>query len=266
MGNDKPLTVRFRRAGQFFFPFLVIALLWEAAIRIGIIDPRVLPAPSALLKELHLLIWEKKALQYHLFESLCRLFCGYCLALVVGVTIGTLLGLKRTLHEMFSPVLSLLIAVPTIAWVPVLLITMGLGNKTVITAIFLGGVFEMIYSTVAGMKAVDIKQIQAAKSMGVRGLALFFRVMFPASLVYIMPAMRLSVGYCWRALIGGEMLSAMIEWGLGKMIYEARFWNNVTIMCIGLILVGIFGVLLDRLLLKPLEHNTLEKWGMLAER
>lgn len=167
---------------------------------------------------------------------------------------------------MFSPTLGFLIAIPTIAWVPVLLVTMGLGNKTVVTAIFLGGVFEMIYSTTAGIRSVKDQQINAARIMGVRGLPLFFRVMFPASLVYIMPAMRLSIGYCWRALVGGEMLSAMIEWGLGKMIYEARFWNNVRIMFIGLMIIGILGVVLDRVFLKPLERNTLEKWGMLAER
>jgi NitT/TauT family transport system permease protein len=266
MGNGSSLGIRFRRTGQFLFPFLVVGLLWEAAVRFGVFDPNVLPGPSALLKELYVLLWEKRALQHHLFESLYRLFAGYFLALAVGIVVGTLMGLRKTLQEMLSPALSLLIAVPTIAWVPVLLITMGLGNKTVITAIFLGGVFELIYSTMAGIRSVSIQQIHAAQIMGVRGAALFFRVMFPASLVYIMPAMRLSIGYCWRALVGGEMLSAMIEWGLGKMIYEARFWNNVKIMFIGLILIGILGVILDRLFLKPLERGTLEKWGMLTER
>jgi NitT/TauT family transport system permease protein len=266
MGNGSPLTFKLWRTGQFLLPFLVVGLLWEAAVGLGAFDPKVLPAPSSLLMELHRLVWEKKTLQHHLLASLYRLFAGYFLALAMGIAVGALLGLRRTLREMFSPPLSLLIAVPTIAWVPVLLITMGLGEKTVITAIFLGGVFELIYSTMAGIQSVNIQQIHAAQIMGVRGPSLFFRVMFPASLAYIMPALRLSIGYCWRALVGAEMLSAMIEWGLGKMIYEARFWNNVQIMFIGLILIGILGVVLDRLFLKPLERGTLEKWGMLAKR
>ena len=62
------------------------------------------------------------------------------------------------------------------------------------------------------------------------------------------------------------MLSAMIEWGIGKMIYEARFWNNVKVMFVGLMVIGIFGILLDRVLLKRLEQATIEKWGMLAAR
>jgi ABC-type nitrate/sulfonate/bicarbonate transport system permease component len=143
---------------------------------------------------------------------------------------------------------------------------MGLGDLTVITAIFLGGVFEITYSTIAGMRSVDKQLINAARIMGVSELGLFFKVLLPGSLVAIMPALRLSVGYCWRALVGGEMLSAMIKWGLGKMIYEARFWNDVKVMIIGLAFIGIFGVILDRLFLKPLEQGTVEKWGMLTER
>jgi len=252
--------------GQFLFPFLVIGFFWEISARIGIINVDTLPAPSMILHEFYSLVWQKGALQRHLVHSLYRLFTGYILAVVVGVVIGTVLGLHRIIREMFSPTLSLLISVPTIAWIPVLLITMGLGGKTVITAIFLGGVFEIIYSTIAGIRSVDRQQINAARIMGVKGLGLFCKVLLPASLVYVMPALRLSIGYCWRALVGGEMLSAMIEWGIGKMIYEARFWNNIKVMFVGLIIIGILGVLLDRTLLKRLEEETLEKWGMLAER
>jgi len=251
--------------GQFLFPFFVLGILWEISIRTGLINPKTLPSPSMILHELYTLSCQKFALQHHLSHSLYRLFVGYILAVMAGITIGTVLSLQKTLRDMFSPVLSLLISIPTIAWIPVLLITMGLGNKTVITAIFLGGVFEITYSTIAGIRSVNKQQINAARIMGVKGLGLFYKVLLPASLVYIMPALRLSIGYCWRALVGGEMLSAMIEWGIGKMIYEARFWNNIKVMFVGLLVIGLFGVILDRLLLKRLEQETIEKWGMLAE-
>jgi NitT/TauT family transport system permease protein len=252
--------------GQFLFPFLVIGIFWEISVRMGIVDAHTLPAPSMILHEFYSLVWQKGALQRHLFHSLYRLFTGYILAVAIGVVAGTVLGLHRTTREMFSPALSLLISVPTIAWIPVLLITMGLGEKTVITAIFLGGVFEITYSTIAGIRSVDRQQINAARIMGVKGSGLFCKVLLPGSLIYVMPALRLSIGYCWRALVGGEMLSAMIKWGIGKMIYEARFWNDIKVMFAGLIMIGILGVLLDRTLLKKIEQETLEKWGMLAER
>jgi ABC-type nitrate/sulfonate/bicarbonate transport system permease component len=117
----------------------------------------------------------------------------------------------------------------------------------------------------AGIRSVNRQQINAARIMGVTGPKLYFKVLMPASLAMVMPALRLSNGYCWRALVGGEMLSAMILWGVGKMIYEARFWNDVKIMFVGLLLIGIFSVLHDRILLKPLERGTVERWGMLSK-
>lgn len=253
-------------AVQFLFPFLVLGSLWEVLIRLGLVNATLLPAPSMLMQELYELFFRKQALQHHLYHSLYRLLLGYLLAVMVGVMMGTVLALSKVVRQMFSVTLSLLISIPTIAWIPVLLITLGLGDKTVITAIFLGGVFEITYSTVAGMRSVDRQLTNAARIMGATRWDLFFKVLLPGSLVSIMPSLRLSVGYCWRALVGGEMLSAMIKWGLGKMIYEARFWNDVKVMLVGLAAIGILGVVLDRLFLKTLEQATLEKWGMLVER
>jgi NitT/TauT family transport system permease protein len=251
---------------QFITPFLLIGVLWELLVRSDVINAQILPAPSVILKEIYVLVFKKQVLQKHLYHSLFRLFVGYVLAVLAGVAAGSILGLQRTIRDLFSPVLSLLISIPTIAWIPVLLITMGLGDNTVITAIFLGGVFEITYSTIAGIRSVDSQIVNAARIMGVKRVSIFFKVFLPASLVSIMPALRLSIGYCWRALVGGEMLSAMIQWGVGKMIYEARFWNDIKVMFVGLIIIGVFGVLFDRIFLKPLEQNTIEKWGMLAER
>ena len=251
---------------QYISPFFIIGILWEVSVRSGIANVQTLPAPSMILHELWVLVVEKAVLQYHVYHSFCRLAVGYFLAVVAGIVVGTVLGLERRLRDMFSPVLSLLISVPTIAWIPLLLITMGLGDKTVVTAIFLGGVFEVTYSTIAGIRSVPQQQINAAQIMGVGRLGLFFKVLLPGSLVTIMPALRLSIGYCWRALVGGEMLSAMIKWGVGKMIYDARFWNDLKVMFVGLVVIAFFGVLLDRTLLKRLEHKTVIRWGMLVER
>ena len=260
----RPHMRKLKEFGQFILPLIVAGMIWQLAVSFGLIKAAVLPAPSMIAQEFYQLIWVKQTLLHHLVCSLYRLAIGYIFAVAVGIFAGALLGLNRTVREMFSPTLSLLMAVPTIAWVPILLVTMGLGDKTVITAIFFGGVFEMTYSTMAGIRSVNRQQINAARIMGVTGPKLYFKVLMPASLAMVMPALRLSNGYCWRALVGGEMLSAMILWGVGKMIYEARFWNDVKIMFVGLLLIGIFSVLLDRILLKPLERATVERWGMLS--
>lgn len=252
--------------GQFVLPFLLVGGLWELLVRTHVIGLASVPAPSEILVRTWQMMTGDGILWKHLGRSMYRLGLGYALATGAGLLLGTTLAMSRILREMLSPVLSLLISVPTIAWVPVFLITMGLGDRTVITAVFLGGFFAITYNTIRGIEMVDRNRIRAARTMGASGPSLFFSVLLPGSAVSILTGLRLGIGYSWRALVGGEMLSAMISWGIGKMIYQARFWNDVTAMFVGLMVIGVTGLLLDRLLIKQIERATVERWGMLAER
>ena len=256
---------RARTTLEFLFPFVVVGLLWESLIYLDIISASVLPPPSQIILRVGDMI-ASGALQGHLASSFYRLMVGYLLAVVLGIAVGALLAIQKTLREMFYPVLTMLISVPTIAWVPVLLITMGLGDRTVIMAVFLGSFFAIAFNTMRGVEMVDKNWVHAARLMGVGESSLFTTIFLPASLVSVITGLRLGIGYAWRALVGGEMLSAMAEWGVGKMIYQARFFNDVAAMFVGLILIGVSSFILDRVLLKRMEQETVEKWGMLAER
>jgi len=247
---------------KMLFPYLVILAAWELSVRSGLATKAALPAPSDLVATFFDLSFSRHVLLRHLGGSLYRLSIGFAASIMVGLTLGTVLAMSKNLRDMFMPVVNFLMSVPTIAWVPLLLISFGLGDATVIGAIFLGGLFEMIHGTSSGMRMVPRQQVNAAKSMGVKGLQLFLKVMLPASMVNIFPTLRLCLGYCWRALVGGEMLSAMVQWGVGKMIYEARFWNDISVMFLGLALIGALGMLLDRALLFRLEKRTIVRWGM----
>ena len=183
---------------EFVFPFIVIGVLWELAARSGFFQSTSLPPPSLLLVKFWNLLWVKGTLLHHLSLSMYRLLIGYALAVGLGILVGTALALNKTARDMFSPVLSLLISVPTIAWVPILLIVMGLGNRTVITAIFLGGFFAITYNTISGIEMVNKAQINAARLMGGgQGLNLFVSVLLPGALVSIITGMRLGIGYAW---------------------------------------------------------------------
>ena len=193
------------------------------------------------------------------------MFLGYLLAVVFGVAAGSLLALNNSLRSAFSPLLNMLMSVPTIAWVPVLLLTLGLGERTVISAVFLGAFFAITFNTMRGIEMIPKSTMHAARTAGARGWRLFHTVLMPASLVVVLSGLRLGVAYAWRALVGGEMLSALIEWGLGRMIYQARFWNDVEVMFVGLMMIGLVSAIIDRGLLAWIERRTVERWGMLAK-
>ena len=251
---------------RFLLPFITIGLIWELLVQSGIVQLRSLPAPSTLLRSFWDMAFVKGTLWKHFFSSLYRLFIGYSLAVLLGTAIGALLAQKKTLHDLFEPVLNLLMSVPTIAWIPIFLITLGLGDKTVITAIFTSSFFAITYNTMRGIDLVDKSIVNAARLMGLGGIKLFLKVLFPASMLSVINGLRLAIGYAWRALVGGELLAAMIEWGLGKMVYQARYFNDASVMLVGLLVIGISGYLLDKIFLSILERNTVEKWGVTVKK
>ena len=259
-------TSQLLKVWHFFLPFLVVSLTWELQVQTGIIHLASIPAPSAIILKLWDLTFVRGVLLQHFFASLTRLMLGYSIAVFVGITLGAAISQNPILRAFIEPILSLLISVPTIAWLPVLLITMGIGNLTVITAVFLGSVFSITYNTMRGMDMINKSLVNAARMMGLNGIPLFFKVLLPGSLVSLITGLRLGIGYAWRALVGGEMLSAMIEWGLGKMVFQARFFNDVNVMFAGVILIGVSGYLLDHTFLRWLEQATVERWGMLTKK
>ena len=260
------LSARLKNTFEFLFPFLVVGVAWELLVRTGVVHLRSLPAPSSLLVKLWDLAFINGVLWKHLGSSLYRLFAGYLLAVVIGTAVGALLAQKQVLHDLFEPVLNLLMSVPTIAWIPIFLITLGLGDKTVIMAIFTSAFFAITYNTMRGIEMIDKSIVNAAHLMGLRGLRLFLEVLLPASMLSIINGLRLAIGYAWRALVGGELLAAMIQWGLGKMVYQARYFNDASVMLLGLLIIGLTGYLLDTAFLTILERNTVEKWGMTVRK
>ena len=251
---------------QFVYPFIVVSLIWETLVQFNVIQLKSLPAPSTLLATFWNLAFVNGVLWKHLFSSLYRLCIGYALAVILGTTVGALLAQKETLHDLFEPTLNLLMSVPTIAWIPIFLITLGLGDKTVITAIFTSSFFAIAYNTMRGIEMIDKSIVNAGLLMGLKGIKLFIYVLFPASLLSVINGLRLAIGYAWRALVGGELLAAMIKWGLGKMVYQARYFNDAAVMLVGLLVIGISGYLLDKIFLSILEKNTVEKWGVTRKK
>lgn len=250
---------------QMILSLFLVVLVLEFVLRTGIWNNPVIPLPSEVwLRFLEIGI-RQRILFDHVQLSLTRMVIGYLLAVVFGLLVGALLGQSKILEEMFQPSLSFMMSIPTIAWVPFLLVTLGLGDRTILTAIFLGGFFAIAYNTMEGMRGVKDNLINVGRTMNLSLPKMFFKVYLPGSMVSIITGLRLGISYSWRALVGAEMLAAMIELGIGKMIIEARIWNDLTTMVLGLVMIGILGMLMDKVLIGMLEERTVKKWGMLRE-
>jgi NitT/TauT family transport system permease protein len=241
-------------------------MLWELIVHFKVVSPRLVPSPLQICFKLYHLTTPKPILQKSLFESLLRLILGYGLGALLGISVGILMGISKPVYRAFSPILSLLISVPTLAWVPLLLVTLGIGNETIVFTIFLGGFFPIVYNTMNGIRGIEKQLVWASHIMGAGKIAVFFDVFLPGALVSIITGLRLAIGYSWRALVGAEMLAAGISSGVGHMIYAARAFADVEAMFAGLVIIAIGGLLMDRLIMDPIERRTVEKWGMVKER
>ncbi len=250
---------------QFIFPFTVVISTWQLLTQCGIISENLIPSPLSILYTIFSLLSPKPLLLIHLWKSVYRLTLGYSLGVTLGILIGVAMGINKSLEKTFSPIISFFISIPTIAWVPLFLILLGLGDETIITAIFLGSFFPVIYNTLNGVKSVKKELVWASEIMGANQTTITFKVLIPGSLTSIIAGLRLATGYAWRALVGAEMLAAA-KWGIGYMIYAAKAFYEIKVMFAGLVIIAIGGLLLDHLLMGYLEKETIEKWGLVAKR
>jgi len=255
------LKKKIKNAISFITPLLLVIVIWETVVRFGLVSERILPPFSSIVLTSFNLLTSDYLLLKHLFVSFYRLSIGYFLGITIGVSVGILLGSREILYRLVMPIISFLVSIPTIAWVPLFLIFIGIGDTTVILAIFLASFFPIVYNTMNGIRSIDKRFIWASKIMGADNLSIFSKVLLPGSLVSIITGLRLGLGYSWRALVGAEMLAAT-KFGLGFMIYAAKAFYDVKTMFVGLILIALGGLILDHLFMNTLEKHTIKKWGI----
>lgn len=258
-------NVKLFRFLRFIFPLAVCLAVWELLAFFDVLNPNLVSSPSRIIWKMYMLTFPNPTLPVYLGRSLYRLALGYALGAVFGISLGILMGMNRYLYWIASPILSLLISIPTIAWVPLFLFTVGIGDETILLAIFLGCFFAIVYNTMNGIRSIKKELIWASQIMGGDRKTIFLEVLLPGASVSIITGLRLAVGYSWRALVGAEML-ASISGGIGRMIYAARAFNDVNTMFTGLIIIAVGGLLIDHLILGSLEKKTIEKWGMVKRR
>ena len=242
-------------------PVLVLLLLWEVAVLAGWMDGRLLPAPHAIAVRAAQLLSQdsERVLLTHIGLSFLRAFAAFVLAVLVAVPLGFFLGLSRSAHAWVSPVLSMLLPLPAVAWTPVFLVTLGRGDATIVCVCFLGAFFPILYSTIQGVQAISRQSMWVVRSMGAGAVDIFFKVLLPSSLPTLLTGFKLGLAHSWRTLVAAEMLAAA-AYGLGYMIFAARAYADTASMFVGIVALALVGIVMERLLFGSLERLTVRRW------
>jgi NitT/TauT family transport system permease protein len=242
-------------------PIFVLLLLWELAVVLGLMDIKVLPAPHMIVaRGLELLQQSSNyVLLSHIGYSLMRALIAFVFAVLVAVPVGFFLGLSSSAYAWTSPVLSMLLPLPAVAWTPIFLVTLGRGDLTIVCVCFLGAFFPILYSTIQGVQAISKHSIWVVRSMGASPLNIFFMVLLPSSLPTLLTGFKLGLAHSWRTLVAAEMLAAA-AFGLGYMIFAARAYADVPSMFVGIAMLALLGFFIEHILFGNIERATIRRW------
>jgi NitT/TauT family transport system permease protein len=240
---------------------IVVALaLYEAVARTGYFPPALMPS----LTKVWTALWGSLAdgtMEWHAVSTLYRVLVGLAMAVAVGLPLGILMARFKPIEHFFMPLVSALMPIPSLAWVPVFILWFGLGNTVAILIVFYAAMFPMLLNTWAGVRAVNPIWLRAAGAMGAGGRTLFWKVIVPGASPFIIIGLRQAFLRAWIAVIGAEFLAAS-DWGLGWVIFDAKEFLNADLMLASLIVIGGIGFAFERLVFGSIEKATVQRWGM----
>ena len=246
----------------------LILAVWETTARISGLNPSIFPPPSSIVRTVLRLVEPsggQSILGLDIVSSLSRLSLGLAIGAPMGLACGLAAGINRYAYSVLHPLVNVLIPVPPYAWVPLLLVWLGPGDLTIITATALSSALPLAYATMAGVRGVDRLHVWVMQSLGGSRGDVIRRVVVPGALASILAGLRLSLGQSWRTLIGAEFLAAHGS-GLGFLIYNAQQFLAVNTMFAGLLTLGVLGFLLIYWLVTLLEDHTVVRWGIMTRR
>jgi ABC-type nitrate/sulfonate/bicarbonate transport system permease component len=240
--------------------FISLILVWQIIAMVGIRDPKIFPGPLAVIQAAIRNVPLTRLLE-HIGISLLRVVMGFSLGAVVGITVGILSGWYRKLGSVLRTPIEILRPIPPLAWIPLAIIWLGLGESSKVLIIFLGAFFPIFTNTYKGMVTIEPNLIRAAQTLGVQKNMLLFKVIFPATLPDIATGFRVGWSYSFGLVVAAELIAA--SRGLGYMIMHARELNMIAVIMFGVILIGIINLVTDYLIQEVILKRKL-RWHYLA--
>jgi ABC-type nitrate/sulfonate/bicarbonate transport system permease component len=245
--------------------FAVVFLVWQFVAGYWLPKGRpelstLLPPPSAIIKAAFEMIGSGELLS-HLWQSLRRELIAFAFALS-AVPIGIAMGWWKRVHEQLDPIIEILRPIPPIAWIPLSILWLGIGNGQNQFIIFLGIFFPLLINTIQGVKNIEPNLVRAARCLGASEWQILKRVVLPAALPQVLTGIRIGFGVGWMALVAAELVGASS--GLGFLINDARSLLKTDVVILGMLTIGVVGLLID-LLIRKMAKRMLP-WSLAAQK
>lgn len=237
--------------GMIFPIGLIVA--WEMTVRFGFVESYQLPAPTVLVDELWALtmsgtIWS------HIYWTLYRVFGGFLLGTIAAILLSVNVGFSKKAEYLFDPIIQAFRSIPSLAWVPLFILWMGIGESSKITMIAVGVFFPVYLNLVSGILNVDKKLIEVGKMYQLSFIDMVRQIVLPASLPSFLVGIRSGLGLGWMFVVAAELMGA--SQGLGFMLVLGQNTLSPETILVSIILFAVIGKFTDWLL-KLLEKRLL---------
>jgi sulfonate transport system permease protein len=216
----------------------LLTLLWEAAARAGLVPPNLLPAPSAVAVAMADMA-RTGELGDHVGITLFRVAAGFLLGGLAATLLGALTGTSLLWRRLLDPMLQGFRAIPSIAWVPLFILWLGIFEASKVTLIAVGVFFPVYLNLMTGIAQVDRKLVEVGRAYGYGGLALVRRVLLPATLPAYVTGLRGGLGLGWMFVVAAELMGA--SEGLGFLLLDGQMTGRPAIILGSIVLFAVLG-------------------------
>lgn len=225
-------------------------IIWESVVRFGLVDHRILSTPSDVLKAFFQKLTSTKpdgaTLLTHFWMSFRLALSGFIAAVVIGAPLGLLMGYFQAFSCFMTPIFEILRPIPPIAWIPIIILVLGIGMPAKIFIIFISAFVPVVINSYTGVRQCSDVYQNVAQTFGASRMQIFLKVCVPSALPMVFAGVKLSLSASWSTLVAAELLASTE--GLGYMIQMGRLYIRPEIIILGMLVIGCTGAAMSAVL------------------
>ena len=249
---------RFLLAAAFF---ALLLLLWEVAFRARIWSPVLLPSPWQVASYLKNAVVDGTLAKATVI-TMRRLLIGYFIGLVVGLPLGLLTARWKLFGDTIGTMALGLQTLPSVCWVPLALLWFGQTEAAMLFVVVMGTLWSVVIATETGVRNVPPIYRRAALTMGSKRLHMWFKVILPAALPFIVSGMKQGWAFAWRSLMAAEIFVTILTgFGLGQLLHYGRELSAMDQVIAIMLVIVVIGLLADKIFFSPIEKFLHRRWG-----
>lgn len=240
---------------------VIIVILWYLVTTFGSLPSSILPSLQ-LVGNAFSQMTSSGQLQGDLMISLGRVVKGFLASALVGVVLGSLMGMFSTARRLLLPTVTVIRQIPMVAWIPLIILWAGIGEGSKVIIIMVAAVFPVLVNTLSGIGGTPAGYVEVARLYKLNKWKTFTKVYLPHALPQILVGLKLGLGVSWMAVVASELIAASS--GIGYRMNEARSLMKSDKVIVCMIVIGLIGIIMDKLI--SVLFDLFTPWARLKEK